>query len=81
MKSKSLRASTNVSGISKLEIQIARINKSIDTKKIQKKTAIRRNDFPNYKNQSKTDENYMDYNQDKNGNENKNMKRKVFCKW
>ena len=42
---------------------------------------MRRDDLPKYKDQSKTEENYMDYNQDTNGNENTNMERKVFHKW
>ncbi|SHJ02756.1 hypothetical protein SAMN04488096_10724 [Mesonia phycicola] len=79
--SKSLGANTNSSEISKIKIDIQRINNLIDTKKIQRKTAIKRDDFPKYKNQSKTDENYMDYHQDTNGNENKSMERKVFYKW
>ena len=64
MKSKSLGANTSSSEFSKIEIDIQRINKLIETKKIQRKTAIKRDDFPKYKDQSKNEENYMDYNQD-----------------
>lgn len=53
----------------------------VHAKRIQKKTVIKRDDFPKYKDQSKIDENYMDYNQDNNGNENRNMEPKVFYKW
>lgn len=66
------------STLNKLNIDINKINNDIRIKKTQKKTAEKRDDFPKYKDQSKTDENYMDYNQDTNGNENKNMERKVF---
>ncbi|WP_339699463.1 hypothetical protein [uncultured Marixanthomonas sp.] len=55
------------STLNKLNIDINKINNNIRIKKTQKKTAEKRNDFPKYKDQSKTDENYMDYNQDTNG--------------
>lgn len=65
----------------KLKIEISAIEREIIKKKNIKKLALRREEYTRHKSQSKTHENYMDYNQDTAGNENKNMERKVFYKW